>query len=336
MQSTRKQDWTEKYRPQTLEDVAGNVQTVKALINFREVGNLPRLRFVGPAGTGKTTSALLLAKTINGENSDWLEINASNERGIDVVRTTIINYAETKCPTGAKFRTIILDEMETQTQPAQMALRREMEIYSENCKFILICNEEWSLIPAIKSRTKAIYWYPLTDANVIKVLTRILKEERIDYKSHQLIKIARDARGDVRYAIETLQTVSEGRDKIDPTILESVTMSTSYEDLEESICSALENNFIRSVRFFNKSSMFVSPKMVIDFLTNEFIKEGESSIFTNNEKLRLAMALGTLNSHSYDKTQIISFLARVAMYRSSQSPDSDSGQSKGVHPPRSD
>ena len=128
--------WVEKYRPQTLDDVVGQKHIVSRLKQYVEEGSMPNLMFTGPAGVGKTTSALALVKSILGEywRQNFLELNASDARGIETVRTNIKNFCRLK-PVGAPFRIIFLDEVDNMTKDAQHALRREMEMYTKNSYF---------------------------------------------------------------------------------------------------------------------------------------------------------------------------------------------------------
>ena len=145
--------WVEKYRPQKLEDVVGQKQIISRLEKYVGEGSMPNLMFTGPAGVGKTTTALALVKSILGEywRQNFLELNASDARGIDTVRDRIKNFCRLK-PVGAPFRIIFLDEVDNMTKDAQHALRREMEMYTKTASFILSCNYSSKIIDPIQSR----------------------------------------------------------------------------------------------------------------------------------------------------------------------------------------
>lgn len=147
--------WIEKYRPEFLSDVVGNGEAVSRLSAIATVGNLPNIILAGPPGIGKTTSILCLAREMLGESykNAVLELNASDARGIDIVRNKIKMFAQKKVtlPPG-KHKIIILDEADSMTAAAQQALRRTMEIYSATTRFALACNNSTKIIEPIQSR----------------------------------------------------------------------------------------------------------------------------------------------------------------------------------------
>ena len=143
--------WTEKFRPGKFGDVFGQEEIVKRVQSFVEQKNMPHLLFAGPAGTGKTSLSIVIAKQLYGERwrDNILELNASDERGIDVIRIKVKDFARTKALENTPFKIIHLDESDALTREAQQALRRTMENYTKTCRFILSCNYSSRIIEPI-------------------------------------------------------------------------------------------------------------------------------------------------------------------------------------------
>jgi replication factor C small subunit len=306
-------EWTEKYRPTRLEGIVGNRPIIKALIGFRTNKNFPRLLLVGDSGTGKTTAAYCLVNGIFGDDAEIREFNASDERGIDIIRFDVVEFASTKSPFGVAFRVIIFDECEGLTDPAQHALRRNMEIYSENCRFILTCNEMFPLIEALTSRCKSLPFFPIPIHEEVMVLKRICKFERVRYKAPQLIRIAKDSEGDLREAVETLQISAEGRDKISQDVLEGVTSSRRFEAIENMVVFALEGKIEKSFVSFDKACKYLTASNFTDFLIEELTYVGEDQMFSKSEKSMIAEALGNVyvSGKYINKNQVLSFLSHL-------------------------
>jgi len=205
--------WVEKYRPQFMSDIVGNRETVERLAVFAREGNLPNIIIAGPPGCGKTTSILCLARTMLGDafNSAVMELNASNDRGIDVVRNKIKMFAQQKCtlPQG-KHKIIILDEADSMTEGAQQALRRTMEIYSKTTRFALACNNSEKIIEPIQSRCAVLRYSRLTDAQVLSRVLDVCSSEKVDYAEDGLEAILFTAQGDMRQALNNLQATHSG------------------------------------------------------------------------------------------------------------------------------
>ena len=163
--------WVEKYRPQTLDDVVGQKHIVGSLKKYVDQGSMPNLMFTGPAGVGKTTSALALVKAILGDywRQNFLELNASDARGIDTVRNEIKSFCRLK-PVGAPFRIIFLDEVDNMTKDAQHALRREMEMYTKTASFILSCKYSSKIIDPIQSRCAIFRFAPIKGEDIAERL----------------------------------------------------------------------------------------------------------------------------------------------------------------------
>jgi len=207
------QPWLEKYRPQVISDIVGNEETVGRLQVLAQQGNMPNLILSGPPGTGKTTSVLALARTLLGDafKEGVLELNASDDRGIEVVRGRIKAFAQKKVtlPPG-KHKIIILDEADAMTDGAQQAMRRTMEIYSSTTRFALACNLSEKIIEPIQSRCAVLRYSKLTDGQVLKRLQEVLHMENAPFNEQGLEALIFTAEGDMRQALNNAQATQAG------------------------------------------------------------------------------------------------------------------------------
>lgn len=212
--------WVEKYRPRTLDDVVGNEDTTVRLSAIAEDGNMPNLILCGPPGTGKTTSVHALARQLLGSaySNGVLELNASDSRGIDVVRNKIKGFAMNKVnlPVG-RHKIIILDEADSMTGAAQQALRRTMEIYSNTTRFALACNISTKIIEPIQSRAAILRYSRLPDEQILNRLRFVCEAEEVSYTNDGLEAIIFTAEGDMRNALNNLQATVSGFDLVNQT-----------------------------------------------------------------------------------------------------------------------
>lgn len=202
--------WAEKYRPRTLDEIVNQEEIVSRLKRFVEERNMPHLLFAGPPGTGKTTAAHCLAHDLYGENyrQYMLELNASDERGIDVIRSKVKEFARTRVPGEIPFKIVLLDEADNMTADAQQALRRLMEMYTASTRFILIANYPSKIIEPIQSRCAVFRFTPLKKEDVIARLKWIAEQEKVEYDIDALEAIYELSEGDMRKAINILQTAA--------------------------------------------------------------------------------------------------------------------------------
>lgn len=237
--------WIEKYRPRNLSEVAGQTDVVNRLKAYVSSKSLPHLLFTGSAGVGKTTCAVALAREMFGDtwSMNFRELNASDERGIDVVRNQIKQFARTSPLGDATFKILFLDEADALTQDAQAALRRTMENYAETCRFILSCNYSSKIIDPIQSRCAIYRFKPLDDDAVYREMQRIAKNEGIKVDESAYIAISYVAMGDMRKAINALQGAAIVSDVVTAENIYAITSNAKPEEIEKLLAYCFEGDF---------------------------------------------------------------------------------------------
>jgi replication factor C subunit 2/4 len=205
--------WIEKYRPTRLHEIVGNAEAVERLQAIAQMGNLPNIILAGPPGIGKTTSILCLAHEMLGESykNAVLELNASDARGIDVVRNKIKMFAQKKVTLPPnRHKIIILDEADSMTSAAQQALRRTMEIYSSTTRFAIACNNSTKIIEPIQSRCAVLRFTRLSDTEVYTRVKAVADAEKVNITKDGFEAIIFTAEGDLRNALNALQSTTSG------------------------------------------------------------------------------------------------------------------------------
>ena len=241
-----KEIWTEKYRPKNLDEVVGQKHVTERLKAYVSSNNMPHLLLTGPAGTGKTTCSLALAKEMFGDEwkGNFIELNASDERGIDVVRGKIKEFARTAPLGKAEFKIIFTDEADALTTDAQAALRRTMEKFSKICRFILSCNYSSKIIDPIQSRCAVFRFKPLSREDVSEYLNKIVTNEGIKIDDDAMEALIHVARGDMRRAVNSLQVAAAQSERIDVDTIYQTTGLANPEEVKKMLETALSGNFI--------------------------------------------------------------------------------------------
>jgi len=240
--------WTEKYRPVNFSEVVGQKDIIKRVESLVNSLNIPHLLLAGPAGTGKSTLALIIVKTLYGDKwkDNYLELNASDERGIQIVRDKVKNFARTKSLGNVPFKVIFLDEADALTPEAQQALRRTMENYSSTCRFILSCNYSSKIIDPIQSRCVISRFKLLEKKDIEKVIQRISQAENLTISPESMETIYEGSEGDCRRCINILQSTAAISPNITFELVSTILSSTKPKDIKVVLDYALSGDFLKS------------------------------------------------------------------------------------------
>ncbi|MEK6820532.1 MAG: replication factor C small subunit [Nanoarchaeota archaeon] len=238
--------WTEKYRPKNFSEIVGQEEIVKRVQNLTQSLNIPHLLFAGPAGTGKSSLALIIVKELFGDRwrENYLELNASDTRGIDVIRHEVKNFARTKSLSAVPFKVIFLDEADALTREAQQALRRTMENYTSTCRFILSCNYSSKIIDPIQSRCAIFRFKLLEKKHIEKIVERIAQSEKLEVEEKSIEALYEASEGDCRRVINLLQASSSISLQISYELINTITTQARPSDVKVVLEYALSGDFL--------------------------------------------------------------------------------------------
>jgi replication factor C small subunit len=309
--------WSEKYRPRSLDEMRDQKEIVERLKHFVELKTLTHCLFAGPPGSGKTTAALCLAHDLFGERfmDAFMELNASDARGIDVIRTTVKEFARIATISAVPFKILVLDEADNMTSDAQQALRRTMERFSTTCRFILSCNYSGKIIEPIQSRCAIFRFTPLPPDEVSKCLAEIAGKESVAIGDAGLKAIVEVAEGDLRRALNVLQSSAALSVKVTEEVVYQVMGRIRPREIHEMLGLAIRGDFVKA-RERLRTMLVEQGVAAVDI-----IRQIHSEIFRmslpERYKVELADAAGEvdfrLSQGADEEVQLSALLARLAL-----------------------
>ncbi len=309
--------WVDKYRPQKLDDVINQKHVVDRLRVWVSQGSIPNMMFAGSAGVGKTTIALALAKEIFGAHwkENFSETNASDERGIDVVRGKIKEFARTR-PMGADFKIVFLDEADALTPEAQQALRRTIEKYSSVCRFILSCNYSSRIIEPIQSRCVVFRFKGLTKPDIEKYIDKIVNSEKMKIDQKSIDAIVNLSEGDLRKVANLLQVCSTHKDVTEDLVYET-SAQVKPDEIKQMLNSVLGGNFDEARKqLFN---LLINQGLSGEDILKSIHKELFNLSIDEKAKIDLLEKIGEyefrLNCGSTPEIQLLALLSQFLKYK---------------------
>jgi len=284
--------WTEKYRPQTFDDVKGQDHIVNRVRAFVAQRNMPHLLFAGPAGVGKSSLSLVIAKTLFGDSwrENFLELNASDERGIDVVRVKVKDFARTKAIGDVPFKIIFLDECDALTKEAQQALRRTMENYTRTCRFILSCNFSSKIIDPIQSRCAVFKFKPLPKEMIFGIIDSIAKQEGLKVEAAAKEALFEVSGGDCRKLENIMQSSAVISDEITDKTIYSIASRALPKEINRILEFSVKGEFLEARKML-LTTMLENGLSGMD-IVSQMQKEIWSLTIDNRKKLEMVKLCG--------------------------------------------
>ncbi len=313
--------WVEKYRPTNLDEVIGHSKIVARLKAYTATKNLPNLLFAGPAGSGKTTCALVIARQLFGQEyqSSFLELNSSDERGIDTVRGKIKDFARTIPVSDVPFKLLLLDEADALTTDAQQALRRTMEKYSSNTRFILSANYSSRIIEPIQSRCALFRFSQLSNEEMKKLIEHIAKKEELKLSSDAFDALTYISQGDARKAVNCLQGCAGAATsrEINADEIYAVSSRARPKEVGEMLALAMQGKFSEARKLLDK--LLYEYGISGQDIVIQLFQEVNRSEIEDKNKLALIEKIGEcdfrLSEGANDRIQIEALLASFALLK---------------------
>jgi replication factor C small subunit len=311
------QQWTEKYRPGKLSEVIGQTAIVNRLKAFIKEKSFPSMIFSGPAGVGKTTSAMAMARELYGEslNSAFLELNASDSRGIDVVRGKVKEFAKTLPLSGGMVKIIFLDEADALTSEAQHALRRTMEKYSATTRFILSANYASKIIEPIQSRCVVLRFKPLKEDEMREYIKRVAQGEGLKIDDKSIEALIYVSEGDLRKITNTLQGAAISNSDIHETAIYEIAAKARPKEVVAMLRYALGGDFAKARGELN--TLFLSYGMSGEDILVQCHREALNLDVDDKLKLKLISTIGDYNFRivegANERIQLEAMIAKLAL-----------------------
>ncbi|KAJ2785712.1 Subunit of heteropentameric Replication factor C (RF-C) [Coemansia javaensis] len=308
--------WVEKYRPSSLDELVSQGDIVDTLQRFIDDGKLPHLLFYGPPGTGKTTTILAIARKLYQKNlgSMVLELNASDDRGIDVIRDQIKTFASTRTVFSSGLKLVILDEADAMTTPAQAALRRVIEKYTKNVRFCIICNYVSKIIPAVQSRCTRFRFAPLKLSDINGRLDTIVEREGVNISGEGKAALIKLSGGDMRRVLNVLQACHAAYPHIGSDEVYACTGQPSPDDVRRIVDWMLNDEF--GAALSNIGALKRDKGLALQDIITELTQYVNTIDFPSATRIHLLEQLAEIEYHmAVGSTEKIQLSALVGAFK---------------------
>ena len=316
---TEYQIWTEKYRPKEFTEVVGQENIVERISAFVDSKQIPHLLFAGPAGCGKSTISLIIAKNLFGKDwrQNFLELNSSDERGINIIRSKVKDFARMKSVGNVPYKIIFLDEADALTADAQNALRRTMESYSNTCRFFLSCNYSSKIIEPLQSRCCVFRFKTIPNDSIRSRLEHIIKQEKVSIDSKAIDAICNLSEGDIRKAINILQTAAINTKNVTEKAIYDVAAIAEPKEVKSMLEMSLKGRFLEARKSLHE--MLLRDGISGHDIIKQITEQVYNLDITEREKVQLIEKVGEfefrINQGGNEQIQLEALLAQFAILK---------------------